>query len=98
MIPTEKIWYVYIVLCRDRTLYTGITNDPERRLKEHNSTPNGARYTRGRRPVTLVYLEHFPSRSEASRREHLIKKMPAAKKHRLLRNQTVHKCLIDISS
>ncbi len=80
-------WYVYIVACRDRTLYTGITTDVQRRLREHNSGKNGAAYTRGRRPVALVYIECLPTRSAASRREHAIKKMPARKKHRLITSQ-----------
>jgi putative endonuclease len=84
LISKENIWYVYIVSCEDLSLYTGITTDPERRLQEHNSDKNGARYTRGRRPVRLAYLECFPSRSAASRREHLIKRMPIAEKRQLL--------------
>lgn len=97
MVPTEITWYVYIVSCGDRTLYTGITTDPKRRLREHNSTRNGARYTRGRRPVTLVYLECFPTRSAASKREHLIKKMPLAMKIQLLHDHPVHRMLTTIS-
>ena len=50
-------WYVYIVRCNDGTLYTGITKDLERRLAEHNSPKGGAKYTRTRKPVTLVYFE-----------------------------------------
>jgi putative endonuclease len=96
MIPVNDIWYVYIVSCRDRTLYTGITNNPERRLREHNSTQRGARYTRGRRPVTLIYLEHFPTRSAASKREHLIKKMPVAMKNRLLYDHPDYQSQTDI--
>jgi putative endonuclease len=96
MISADNTWYVYIVSCRDLTLYTGITNNPKRRLREHNSMKNGARYTRGRRPVTLVYLECFPSRSAASRREHLIKKMSVAEKNRLLPDQPVHQLQVNI--
>jgi putative endonuclease len=73
-------WYTYIVRCADNTLYTGITTDVERRLKEHNSDKKGARYTRGRRPVALVHCEMFSSRAEASRREAAIKKMKAERK------------------
>jgi putative endonuclease len=97
MISAENTWYVYIVSCRDQSLYTGITNDPERRLREHNSTRSGARYTRGRRPVTLVYLERFPTRSAASKREHLIKKMPLAMKHQLLHDHPAHRIPTTIS-
>jgi putative endonuclease len=80
-------WYVYIVACRDRTLYTGITTDVPRRVQEHNSDGNGARYTRGRRPVALVYTECVPSRSMASRREREIKRMSAGKKQHLINSQ-----------
>ena len=61
--------------CSDGTLYTGITTDLERRLDEHNNSPKGAKYTRARRPVVLVYSEELESRSEASKREYVIKKM-----------------------
>ena len=65
--------------CSDRTLYTGITTDLQRRLREHNEAKAGARYTRVRRPVTLVYSEPAGSRSEAARREAQIKNCPAVK-------------------
>ena len=51
----KDIWYVYMVRCSDETLYTGITNDLEKRIEAHNSGKNGARYTRSRGPVKLVY-------------------------------------------
>ena len=93
----ENSWFVYILSCRDQTLYTGITTDPRRRLLEHNSTPDGARYTRGRRPVILVYLEPHPSRSAASRREHAIKRMSAARKNHLIATRAVQQEVADIS-
>lgn len=68
-------WYVYIVRCRDNTLYTGISTDPATRLTEHNNGPNGAKYTRARRPVTLVYTEQVASRSAALKRELAIKRL-----------------------
>ncbi len=71
---TEKGWQVYILRCRDDTLYTGITNNLERRLQQHNQGV-AARYTRSRRPVTLAYLETAKDRAEASRREAEIKKL-----------------------
>ena len=73
-------WYVYIVQCRDRTLYTGITNNLEMRIAAHNQGRNGARYTRIRRPVTLLYREKAASRSAAAKREFQIKKMSRAAK------------------
>jgi len=67
-------YYLYMVLCADDTLYTGITTDLERRVEEHNSSNKGAKYTRARRPVILVYNEVYENRSEASKREYFIKK------------------------
>ena len=96
-VSAETSWFVYILSCRDQTLYTGITTDPARRLLEHNSAKTGARYTRGRRPVILVHLESYPSRSAASKREHAIKRMSAARKNHLIGTRTIHQVLTDIS-
>ncbi len=80
-------YFVYIVRCADETLYTGITTDLERRIREHNSPDKGARYTRARQPVTLVHHESYPDRSSASKREYGIKKqMSRAEKLKLIRN------------
>lgn len=69
-----KNWFVYILCCADDTLYIGVSTDLQRRLDEHNAgAPLGARYTRGRRPVAMVYAESAASRSEALRREREIK-------------------------
>jgi putative endonuclease len=68
------MYYVYIVECSDSTLYTGIATELERRIREHNSSEKGAKYTRVRRPVSLVYSEEYPDRSSASKREYEIKK------------------------
>jgi len=78
------MYFVYMVRCADETLYTGITTDLERRLDEHNNSDKGAKYTRARRPVTLVYSEALESRSEASRREWVIKKMNRKRKIELI--------------
>ncbi len=72
---SQASWYVYIVRCCDNTLYTGISIDPAVRVTEHNSGQNGAKYTRARRPVTLVYTEQAESRSAALRREIAIKRL-----------------------
>lgn len=66
--------YAYILLCADGTLYSGWTNDLTRRLAAHNAG-RGAKYTRSRRPVSLLYAESFPTRSEAMRREAAFKRM-----------------------
>ena len=76
-------WFVYIVECDDGTLYTGITNDLERRVHDHN-VGRGARYTRSRRPVVLRYHEHQPDRSRASARECRIKSLSRAAKQELI--------------
>lgn len=75
--------HVYIAACDDGTLYTGYTTDPERRIAEHNAG-NGAKYTRGRAPVRLVYREAFATRSEALRRECAIKRLRRTEKERLI--------------
>ena len=76
--------FVYLVECSDRSLYTGYTTDPSRRLEEHNSG-RGSRYTKLRRPVRLAYLEERPSRSEALSREIQIKRMSRREKLALCR-------------
>jgi predicted GIY-YIG superfamily endonuclease len=75
-------WTVYLARCRDGSLYTGITTDPERRLAEHNAG-SGAAYTRSRLPVVLVYREIVSDRSSALRREHAIKRLSRAAKEAL---------------
>ena len=81
-----RTWFVYILQCVDDTLYTGITTDVERRVSEHNSNDSlGARYTRGRRPVKLVYSEEVGSRSEAAKLEAELKKLKREAKLALIR-------------
>lgn len=76
-------WHVYIILCTDDTLYTGITTDIERRMREHSSG-RGARYFRGRQPERLIYLESGHDRSTASQREYAIKGMRRSDKELLV--------------
>ena len=78
-------WHIYIVRCRDGTLYTGIAKNVHKRLEEHNSREGGARYTRSRQPVKLVYTEPWPSKPEALKRERAIKKLPREKKKQLIK-------------
>jgi putative endonuclease len=74
-------WCVYLLRCADGTLYTGITTDVARRVEEHNGSGGlGARYTRSRRPVELVYVEGAANRAEAARREAAIKRLDRASK------------------
>ena len=74
--------FCYILECSDGTYYTGWTTDPERRLKQHNKGV-GARYTKTRRPVKLVYLEEQPDKISALKRERAIKALPRKKKMEL---------------
>ncbi len=73
-------WLMYVVECADGSYYTGITTDMTRRLNEHNRTKRGAKYTRSRRPVRLIYFESHENRSEASRAEAAFKKLTRKKK------------------
>ena len=76
--------YTYIVKCADGTLYTVCTNCLQKRMKAHNEGKNGAKYTRTKRPVTLVYYEGFSTKEEAMRREYEIKQFTRNKKLELL--------------
>lgn len=77
------MYWVYILRCRDGTLYTGMTSDLQRRLHAHNSG-KGAKYTRGRTPVQLVYQEEQPDKSAALRREITLKRLSRAEKLALI--------------
>lgn len=77
------MYYVYLLECKDNTIYTGITTDPKRRLRQHQEG-TGARYTRSRGAVKMLYTEKCKNRSAALKREIEIKKMPRLKKLRLV--------------
>ena len=79
----EGNWYLYILRCGDGTLYTGITTDVEKPLTAHR-TGKGAKYTRGRGPLELVYREELPDHSTALKREHEIKAMARQDKEKLI--------------
>ncbi len=76
--------YTYILKCSDGTLYTGWTNNLEKRIKDHNEG-NGAKYTKPRRPVELIYHEQFETKEEAMKREYAIKQLSRAQKLALLK-------------
>lgn len=78
-------YFLYILKCHDQTLYTGITTDLDRRINEHNHSAHGARYTRGRRPVKLIYSKKFASRSLATKEECRIKKLTRSEKIGMIR-------------
>ena len=85
--PTKTTsWFVYLLRCSDQTLYAGITTDLSQRLHEHNHTDKGAKYTRGRRPVNLIYSEEHPSRSLAASREYQIKQLSRREKEQLIKS------------
>jgi len=81
-------YYVYILECSDQTLYTGWTDDIEKRLHEHNGGRKGAKYTKSRRPVRVVHIERCADISDALRREARIKSLSRAGKLELIRQAT----------
>ncbi len=82
----SKMNYTYILKCKDGSLYTGWTNNLEKRLRDHNEG-KGAKYTKSRRPVELVYQEVFGTKEEAMSREYAIKQMTRTKKEALIKKQ-----------
>jgi putative endonuclease len=78
------MWHVYILLCSDNSLYTGATNNLEKRFNDHKNG-KGAAYTKSHKPLKIIYSEHFPTRSEALKREIEIKAWPRHKKITTLR-------------
>lgn len=83
-------WVVYILRCADESLYTGITNNLESRLKTHEEG-RGAKYLRGKAPLTLVYSEVYPTRSAATKREIAIKSLSRAEKIQLIKPVKIKK-------
>ena len=80
----NTLWTVYYLRCNDNSLYTGITTDIRRRLYQHNNTKQGAKYTRARRPVVLVYSEVAKDKSTASKREYQLRTLTKNKKEQLV--------------
>jgi len=87
-------WQVYMILCSDGSLYTGITTQVDRRFAEH-AAGRGARFFRGRRPLRVVYLESGHSRSSAACREYAIKQMSRSAKHALIEGWTLDSPIAD---
>ena len=83
------MYYLYILECADKTLYTGITTDLKRRIVEHGGSKLGSKYTSARRPVKLVYSQKFKDRSAASKEEARIKKMKKSEKLKLIENPSL---------
>lgn len=78
-----EIWYVYLVECADGSFYTGISNNVEKRIVKHNSS-QGAKYTKTRLPVKLIYKEKCGSKSDASKREYELKQLTRSQKEKLI--------------
>lgn len=79
------MYFLYLLQCSDQTFYTGITTNLDRRIKEHNTSKLGAKYTQARRPVKLIYFQEFNNRSEASIEEARIKKLSRPEKLNLIK-------------
>ena len=86
-VKEKEMHWIYIVECSDGTYYTGYTRNVEKRIKEHNESKKGAKYTRCRRPVVLRYAESFESRQAACRREYEIKQLSRVKKEELIKKK-----------
>jgi putative endonuclease len=84
------LYAVYILECADTTLYTGSTCDIDKRLNEHNNTKAGAKYTRGRRPVKLVYIANFKTFAKARKKEAEIKRLTREQKNSLIKNNKIN--------
>lgn len=84
----NKQWYVYMIQCSDGSLYTGITIDLERRVREHNEGKKGAKAVKGKRPVKLVYQEALGTKSEALKKEYAIKNIKREEKINLISNMS----------
>ena len=86
----QQAWFVYLLRCADNSLYAGVTTDLQRREKEHNGKSKlGAKYTRVRQPVELVYFEQVADRSAATKREYKIRKLSKKQKESLVANFTI---------
>ena len=77
-------WYLYVLQCADNTYYTGTTTDTKRRLEEHNSSSRGAKYTKARRPVKLIYFSEHEDRSSAQKSEYRFKQLTRKQKEEII--------------
>ena len=85
-----KHWFLYVVGCCDGTLYTGVTTDLNRRVNEHNTSKRGAKYTKTRRPVNLIWSNKYNNRSEAQSAEYSFKKLSRKEKLDIIKNGLRH--------
>jgi putative endonuclease len=89
--PKSRKYYVYMLECADQTLYIGYTTDLENRVLAHNNLKTGAKYTKARRPVKLVYSEKLKTLSSALKREFVLKQMTRLEKLKLIKNPPSHR-------
>jgi len=85
---SEKAWFLYVLRCADDTFYTGTTTDISRRIDEHNTKQCGAKYTKARRPVKLVFWQPFENRSKAQKAEYKFKKLTRKQKEKIITNES----------
>lgn len=81
---SEKAWFLYVLRCADDTFYTGTTTDITRRINEHNTKKCGAKYTKTRRPVELIFWLDFENRSQAQKAEYKFKKLTRTQKEKII--------------
>ena len=86
----DNFWYVYFLRCNDNSLYCGVTKNLQRRLKQHNYTSRGSKYTRSRRPVKLVWSHKVKSRSDALKLEANLKKKTKIQKEKIIETNSVY--------
>jgi len=87
------MWYLYVLLCNDNTFYTGVTTDLGRRLIEHNTSARGAKYTRTRRPVEMVYYKSYENQSKAQKAEYAFKKLTRKEKKLKMEREATGYCI-----
>ena len=83
-----KKWFLYVLLCADGSYYTGVTTDLDRRVVEHNCSPKGAKYTKTRRPVELVYSKNYNDRSSVQKAEYKFKRLKRGQKVKIIEEFT----------
>ena len=88
---SNSSYFVYILKCADKTFYIGITNDIKKRVEAHNTLKTGAKYTRARRPVKLVYYEKLKNKNMALKREYALKQLTREEKKLLIKTKGVYK-------
>ncbi|MCS5707385.1 GIY-YIG nuclease family protein [Candidatus Berkiella cookevillensis] len=98
-VTKEKSWYLYIIQCRDNSLYTGISVDVEKRFREHvEQTPRSAKYLRGRQPLTLVFVALVGEKAQALKMENAVKRLSKQSKLKLIHSPKAELALFSLLS